>query len=124
VTVSEGEKKHLVKKVTVENRMVYDMIAGRFSVTRSAASDTLIFSEIDSALNAAARFPDIPVIIKKEIRQESSYIFTAQAIVGKARVEALDNKEIDCMYYWNYKRPTLRTSEIKGEELLKGGKER
>jgi hypothetical protein len=50
-------------------------------------------------------------------------VFTAQAILGKVRVEALDNKEIDCMYYWNYKRPGLTIKPISGKQLVvKGGR--
>ena len=47
---------------------------------------------------------------------------TAAPVLGRTRVEALDNKEIDCMYYWNYKRPGFTTSAIRGDRLAGAAK--
>jgi hypothetical protein len=117
VMVSESDTKRTIKKVTVESRMVYDMITRRYCIIKRIARDTVCLGTIDSAVAAAVTFSDIPVISRQEIKKELSYIFTAQAILGKTRVEALDNKEIDCMYYWNYKRPTFTTRAIRGDRL-------
>jgi len=117
VTVSESDTRRTIKKVTAESRMVYDMITRRYCVVRSMAQDTVCLGTIDSAVAASVTFSEIPVISRQEIRKEPSYVFTAQAIIGKTRVEALDNKYIDCMYYWNYKRPTFTTRAIRGDRL-------
>jgi hypothetical protein len=117
VTVSESDTRRAIKKVTVESRMVYDMITRRYCVTKNSARDTVWRGTIDSAVAESAAFIEIPVISRKEIRKKPSYVFAAQAILGKTRVEALDNKEIDCMYYWNYKRPAFTTRAIGGDRL-------
>jgi hypothetical protein len=117
VTVSESDTRRIMKKMTVESRMVYDMIARRYCVIKSITRDTVWLGTIDSAVAASVSFAEIPVISRKEIRIEQAYVFAAQAILGKTRVEALDNKDIDCMYYWNYKRPTFTTRAIEGKRL-------
>jgi hypothetical protein len=117
ITVSEGDSRRTIKKVTEVSRMEYDMISRRYCITRSSTQDTLWLGTIDSAIAASVTFTGVPVLPRREIKKELSYVFTAQAILGKTRVEALDNKEIDCMYYWNYKRPTFTTSALRGERL-------
>ncbi|MBN1128308.1 MAG: DUF4390 domain-containing protein [Chitinispirillaceae bacterium] len=122
VTVSERDARRTIKKVTAESRLVYDMIARRYCVSRSVTSDTVCFFALDSAVAAAVAFPAIPVIARGKINKGSSYVFSVQAILGKTRVEALDNKEIDCMYYWNYKRPGLTTEAVSGAQLTGKGR--
>lgn len=117
VSVSESDTRRMVKKITAENRMVYDMITRRYCVFKSVTRDTVWLGTIDSAVTASVTFAEIPILSRRDIRKESSYVFAAQAILGKTRVEALDNKAIDCMYYWNYKRPTFSTSAIRGDHL-------
>jgi len=65
----------------------------------------------------AAAFDDIPVCTAGVIDTSSSYYFVAYAILGKTTVAALNNRQIDCMYYWNYKRPMIKTGLVPGRAL-------
>jgi hypothetical protein len=112
------EKDSLVATVAAENRIEYDLVDKRCRLVRSASGDTLIFSSLDSALTASTAFGRVAVLSKMQIRADRSYYFIMWAVLGKTRVEALGNREIDLMYFWNYKRPTLRTDPFKGEQFL------
>jgi hypothetical protein len=122
IEIQNGDRRQPAKKITVESRLVYDMIGHAYCVTGSRSLDTLRFALLDSAIAASMSFKDVPLLSKKEVRSDLAYTVTAQAVLGKVRVEALDNQEIDCMYYWDYKRPSLKTEEIAGEQLIAKGR--
>ena len=113
----EGRRQPL-KKVAVESRLLYDMIDKQYCITQSCRSDTLCFGALDSATAVSCSFRGIPVIGKNELKKDGEYTVSMYAVLGKTRVEALNNREIDCMYYWDYKRPSVKTETIGGNELL------
>lgn len=119
----EENRRQPVKKITVESTLVYDMIAKTYCVTQSTRPDTVCCASLDTAIAASCNFSDIPVAVKKEITHEGSYSINAFAVLGKTRVEALNNKEIDCMYFWDFKRPHFATEKIKGERFFGGTKQ-
>jgi hypothetical protein len=111
-------KDSLVGSCAAENGIEYDLLAKQYRVRRSVQADTLLFSNLDSALAASARFNGMNVIPKEKIDPQKSYYFIMWAVLGKTKVEALGNKEIDLMYFWNYSRPSLRTDPFLGEQFL------
>jgi hypothetical protein len=119
IELRDGTDNRIVSQYTVESILVYDMITKRYSVKQSSAQDTLRLIDLDSALTAASSFDNVPVMATGKIDSDREYWLNVYAILGKTRVEALDNKEIDLMYYWDYKRPSIKTEAFTGGELLK-----
>ena len=116
--VKQADNDSLVTATVVENRLVYDLARKRYFMKQNSAQDTLSFDELDSALAAASTFAMIPVMTKDRTGPDKSYYFIMWAVLGKTRIEALGNKDIDLMYFWDYKRPTLRTEPFAGTQLL------
>jgi hypothetical protein len=112
------KKDSLVGSVVAEKRLEYDLVARQYRVTGGGGKDTLTFASPDSALAACAGFARLAVLPKDKIKPDKSYYFIMWAVLGRVKVEALANKEIDLMYFWNYKRPTLRTGPFKGGQFL------
>lgn len=101
-----------------ESVLSYDLAAKRFSVAHSRAIEPLAFSTLDSAVAAAGSFLNVPLGTLGQIAADREYQLVIYAVLGKTRVEALDNKEIDLMYYWDYKRPMIKTEKFRGGELI------
>jgi hypothetical protein len=116
--VKQADNDSLVTATVVENSLVYDLARKKYFMKQNIAGDTLSFGDIDSALAAASSFVMMPVMTKEKAGPDKSYYFIMWAVLGKTRVEALGNKDIDLMYFWNYKRPTLRTDPFLGAQLL------
>jgi hypothetical protein len=110
------QKDSLVGNTAAEKRLEYDLVAKQYRVT--GRGDTLAFTSLDSALAACAGFARLAVLPKDKINPDKSYYFIMWAVLGKAKVEALANREIDLMYFWNYQRPSLRTDPFKGGQFL------
>jgi hypothetical protein len=111
-------KDSLVSNAVAENKLELDLVAKQYRVTRSAGQDTVVSPNLDSALAATARCSGLAVLPKEKVQPATSYYFVVWAVLGKTRVEALANKEIDLMYFWRYNRPTLKTEPFKGEQFL------
>jgi hypothetical protein len=107
----------LVSQTVVENKLRYDLIHKKFSMTKNAG-DTASFSTLDSALAQACGFSRLSILPLSKVDRNGSYTIISYAVLGKALVEALENHSIDLMYYWNYKRPTIRTERIRGAEFF------
>jgi hypothetical protein len=116
--VKQADNDSLVTTTVVENRLVYDLARKKYFMKQNIVNDTLSFADPDSALAAASTFAMIPVLAKDRTVPDKSYYFITWAVLGKTRVEALGNKDIDLMYFWDYKRPTLRTDPFRGTQLL------
>jgi hypothetical protein len=116
--IEVDENGESVKKVTVESKLVYDMIAKSFAVTQSSDKDTIRTASLDSAIDASNNFKRISLIPRTQIKRDARYSVAAFAVLGKTVVEALDNREIDCMYFWDFKRPSFKTEKIKGAQFL------
>jgi Domain of unknown function (DUF4390) len=116
--VEQVDNDSLMTATVTENRLVYDLSRKKYILKRSNAEDTLSFDNIDSALAAASTFAAMPLLTKEIVVPDKSYYFIIWAVLGKTRVEALENKDIDLMYFWDYKRPTLRTAPFRGTQLL------
>ena len=107
-----------VKKATIESRLTYDMIAKTFSVVQSSRADTVRSASLDSAIGASCVFNNVPLAERRRINRDAFYSVSAFAVLGKTKVAALNNKEIDCMYFWDFKRPSFKTEKIKGAQFL------
>lgn len=121
VEFHDAGRGEVVQKTVAENRVQYDMVAKRCCVVRSTAPDSLCYSTLDSVMGIAGDFRGVTVARKSSLRKDASYTVTAYAVLGKTLVEALGNREIDCMFYWDYKRPSFETEKITGRQLLEAG---
>jgi hypothetical protein len=97
---------------------VYDVIERCYRVSRYPARDTVVFDNLDSAVAASAAMVGVPLFSLEKINPGEYYTIVTYAVLGKTLVEALHDKQIDLMYYWDYKRPSFRTEKIKGAQLL------
>lgn len=113
-----GTRKN-IRSVMAENSLVYNLVSKQFCVSQNRGADTLKYAALDSALSALGRFKEIPLISTSQIRPERSYYVEMFSVLGKVKVPALQNKEIDLMYFWSFKRPTARTEMIPGNQFLK-----
>jgi hypothetical protein len=104
---------------TEESILTFDLVGKTYTVSHSRGAEPMRYSALDSALAGAALFREVPVAPIAEIAADHWYHLVIYAVLGKARIEALGNKEVDLMYYWDYKRPMVKTERFKGEELLK-----
>jgi hypothetical protein len=110
-----------VKKITVASSLQYDLINKVYVVIRSAGPDTVRSSSLDSAMVFSSTFSNIPVARKSEVRADADYLIVSYAILGKTKIDALNDKEVDLMYYWDFKRPNFKTEKISGREFIKQG---
>ena len=67
-------------------------------------------------------FRHVPVAPLGLIHEHKSYHISTHAVLGKAKVEALQKRDIDLMYYWEFKRPSMRTEKFTGRQFLQSGK--
>jgi hypothetical protein len=112
-----AERDPLVTHVE-ESVLAYDLVGKTFTVSRSGGSGPLRVAGLDSAIAVAADFHEVSMVPLGQITADHLYQMVIYAVLGKTRVEALDNKEVDLMYYWDYKRPMIKTEKFKGEALL------
>jgi hypothetical protein len=118
VELYENNQKQPVAAVAVESSLLYDLVARQYRVFFSPGGDTLIFGSLDSAIAASCSFKNVLLISLDRIREIAAYHIVSFAILGKTRVEALRNREIDLMYYWDFRRPSMKTDEFSGKQLL------
>ena len=114
----ERERKPAASAIA-ESRLVFDIIENTYTVTGTPRPGERLHSSPDSAIADACLFENIPVAPVSAIRADRSYRFTLNGILGKTRVEALDNNEINLIFFWNYRRPSARTEPVAGNDLLK-----
>jgi hypothetical protein len=101
-----------------EARLFYDFVGKRYCVLKSPGKDTLFLSSLDSAMSAASTITAFPIFPSRLIQANAFYHISLYSILGKTTVEALSNQDMDLMYYWDFKRPSLRTVKYKGETFL------
>lgn len=116
--------KALIYKTTQERILWYDLIKNEYCVKKGTQPDTLRFSSGDSAISAASSFTAVNAFPRRVIRPGSRYYIQIYSILGKTKVEALANRDIDLMYYWDYKRPFIKTEMMPASLFLvkDGGK--
>ena len=112
-----GETDAILSAAT-ESVLLYDDIARVYKVKQSTQSDTVVCSTLDSAIDAMSMFRGSTLTGTEKLDPAAKYEFVLYAVLGKTRVEALDGKEVDLMYYWNYKRPMVRTEACRGALLM------
>jgi hypothetical protein len=117
----EHESGETVRRTIFESSLSYDIAGKRYLVVRSGAPDTLSFAGLDSAASVSCWFPYVPVAPLSMVRGEGTYHISVQAILGKTQVEALRKRDIDLMYYWDFKRPSMRTGKFTGRQFLSSG---
>jgi hypothetical protein len=116
--MKQADRDSLVTDNVVENRLEYDLAKKKYLLKQGVSGDSAAFEDIDSAIASASAFRMVPVLAKDRVMPDKSYYFIMWAVLGKTRVEALGNKNIDLMYFWDYKRPTLRTDSFMGTQFL------
>jgi hypothetical protein len=110
----------IVGRVTVEHRLQYDAVARSYIVISNPPADTADFGALDSALIASVTFDNVSAMLKSSLNAGAEYSFVIYAVLGTTKVEALDNSDIDLMYFWNYRRPTAETERFPGAVLKEG----
>lgn len=115
--IQDGLEKPVFRNI-LESRLDYDFSLRRFQIIRSWTGDTLTIQYLDSALLYAGQFKQFPLFPVNLIRENKSYFISVSALLGKTRVDALNGHEMDLMYYWNFKRPSLRTEKFPGKTFL------
>jgi hypothetical protein len=113
----EGHKEAKAK-TTLKSEIVFDILNRRYVVVKSTSHDSTFFSALDSAALDFGVFRNVPVSDLDIIDIRANYFFSIYAVLGETRVEALDNKPLDLMYYWDYKRPLVRTEPISGKRFF------
>ncbi|OGJ84895.1 MAG: hypothetical protein A2487_07270 [Candidatus Raymondbacteria bacterium RifOxyC12_full_50_8] len=122
IEIKTSPSQGTLHQTIIEHTLRYDLIAKQYWVVRKPAMDTLGFASADSAIAQACTFPRFSAFPLSIIDKDKMYTITSYAVLGKAMVEALENHSIDLMYYWNYKRPTIKTEKIPGGQFLARGR--
>jgi hypothetical protein len=107
-----------VKKTFQESTLTYDLIGKYYCVRKNNDPDTICFAALDTAAMRSNMFSGLKIFSLENIQEDRNYFITIYAVLGKTRVEALNNKTIDLMYYWDYKRPSIRTEVFTGKQIL------
>jgi hypothetical protein len=119
VNLKEENGDRVLRQKVIETQLRYDLIGKRYLVTQSVSDDTLFFAGLDSAAVASCRIKDCPVFRAEGLSRDESYIVEMYAVLGKVTVAALSGNEVDLMYYWDFKRPLLRTEPLPGTQLIR-----
>jgi hypothetical protein len=106
------------RSVLLRRTIAYDITTERCILINEPARDTSRFDQLDSALSVAARFDSVIVAGTNELLPEARYSIRASAFLGKTSIEALQNKAIDLMYFWNFNRPGAQTQSYSARTLL------
>lgn len=121
VITLDSDGKEPVAESKSMNLLLYDPLKSEFTIQRQSAPGKS-FKSIDEALYDFVRFSNVYICSLSVIRKEKSYILNLQALLGKAKVDALGGNSFDFMYYWDYKRPSIRTEPVSGQLFLYGGR--
>ena len=105
-------------RTIVEIELNYDFAAKRYNVRRNLSQDTLYVSTLDSAVQAVSFLPAFPIFPTAILDRNEFYHLNIYSILGKTTVEALGNNNLDLMYYWDFKRPSIKTEKYKGESFI------
>jgi hypothetical protein len=105
-------------RTIVEIELNYDFPSKHYNIRRTSSKDTLHVSTLDSAVQTACFFPPFTIFPINILDRNESYHINIYAILGKTTVEALGNNNMDLMYYWDFKRPSIKTEKYKGESFI------
>jgi hypothetical protein len=111
-----------VRSILLRRTIVYDVVADSVFVIHAPRNDTAAFAHIDSALSRAATFQDVFVAHTHDITENHHYHLHLYTYLGKTSIEALKNKAIDLMYFWDFKRPAIKTESYTGATLLRSSR--
>ena len=109
---------HLVNRTIMETRLYHDLSRRCYGIVKNSGRDTLYRSTLDSAAEAACMNETFHAFQSGIVNPDEYYYVNIYAILGKTVVEALGNNNMDLMYYWNFKRPSIRTETFKGENFI------
>ncbi|MBL8027473.1 MAG: DUF4390 domain-containing protein [Fibrobacteres bacterium] len=121
VTLNSGSTKIPLAESKSMNILLFDPLKGEFHVQRESAAEKS-YKSIDEAFSDFVSFNNMHVCSLSVFSKEQSYVFKLQALLGTAKVDALGGNTFDFMYYWDYKRPSIRTEPISGQLILYGGR--
>jgi hypothetical protein len=107
-----------VNRRILETRLQYDFTIKQYRIIKGGHDDTVICSTRDSAIAAACGYQDLSIFSANLLDANADYYINIYAVLGKTTVEALGNNAMDLMYYWNFKRPSLRTAKYKGGQFI------
>lgn len=117
IELKSGKTGRLIQQKIVETNLQYDIIRAFYRVTQN--QDTLSFSSLDSAAKAACTVSECPAFSVAVLSKEEEYVIEMYAVLGKVNVAALKDNEVDLMYYWDFKRPLIRTEAISGAQFIR-----
>jgi hypothetical protein len=110
--------KEPVSRTVIETELLYDFAGKHYNIRRNIAKDTLSCSTLDSAVKEVCSFPPFSIFPVKLLDRNGYYYLNVYSILGKTTVEALGNNNMDLMYYWDFKRPSIKTEKYKGESFI------
>ncbi|MBD3420809.1 MAG: DUF4390 domain-containing protein [Chitinivibrionales bacterium] len=116
IETREARGDRVVHKVVQSRELLYDLVDKQYAIVRNEI-DTTTLATIDAAMIASTTFHNIAVAPVDIIDAQKRYYFVAYGVLGKTTVEALEGKELDLMYFWNYRRPTIRTQRFDGSRF-------
>ena len=114
----QGKTGPTLSSVT-ESMLSYDNVAKVYKIKMSNRDDTLVRSTLDSAVDRAGDFREMSLGFPGTLNPAQEYQFVLFAVLGKAPIDALEGKAVDLMYYWDYKRPTVKTEWYRGAQLVR-----
>ncbi|MFH1761012.1 MAG: DUF4390 domain-containing protein [bacterium] len=107
-----------VKTLLLERILIYDLVKKKYLITFTGRKESLIYNTLDSAISGLSNFSDISLLSTVNIQPGHYYFMQIFGLLGKVKVDALDNKEIYLMYFWNFKRPAVRTEQYLGYKFI------
>jgi hypothetical protein len=119
INLKDSRTSGLVQQKVVETSLQYDIIQALYRVTRSMTRDTLVFPALDSAAKAACTVMECPAFSVAGLSKGGEYFIEIYAVLGRVNVAALKDNEVDLMYYWDFKRPLIRTEAISGAQFIR-----
>ena len=107
----------LVASKQTRHILTYDLVTNFYRIEKSYAPlhDSIVVA--DSAFKYMGAFLNIPLLNRTGIEEEKSYYISMYAVLGKTSLVAMNNRTIDLMYFWRYKRPFLKTAPFPGASL-------
>jgi|SRR3989339_532459 len=113
----EGDGQPLTRTF-IEHRLKFDLLKQQFAVFGNCPPETTFFSSMDSACSAFCTLNDCRIVMLSDLSDNGRYSIELFAVLGRTPVRALDNKDVDLMYYWDFKRPFIRTDPLLGRSFL------
>jgi hypothetical protein len=117
IDLEDTEQNTIVTNIKHMNLLQYNPVNYEYSIFNQSGLKKY-FTDIDSAIKAFAQFRDVHICSLSIINKESQYVIKIQSLLGTTKIDALGGNDFDLMYYWDYKRPSLKTEPVSGKLFM------